>query len=284
MVTTGLVATDPSNDVAVGGTATAALGAGPAALAEGAVVHQRPAPAEHEFVARVSYAWFDPDRPDELCDPHPLWSARRPAPARFRRTDYGLDHTLSLGDEVRRDLRPLVGEVDGPIRVLTQIRRWGWLFNPISLFFAWNDDGTDAPVGAVLEVTNTPWHERHRYPVALDRSGDRLTASFDKELHVSPFLGMDYRYELSVADRPDRVAVDIDVVDPAGDLALHTALRLGRVPASRAVLGRSIRAAGLPTHRVTAGIHVNAARLARKRVPFVPHPSKRPSPPEEPAS
>ena len=163
--------------------------------------------------------------------------------------------------------------------MLSQVRRWGWLFNPISFFFVWDrpSDGAPAsqgPVGAVLEVTNTPWKERIRYPLVLEASDGYFTAECDKAMHVSPFLDMDHRYRLSVQDRDDIVAVDIAVVDGSGCEILHTRLRLDRRQATRQLLGESLRSQPLPTHRVSAGIHGQAARLWAKGVPVIRHPTK----------
>jgi DUF1365 family protein len=253
---------------------------GPPALCQGTVVHRREAPEHHQFTHRVSQVWIDPDDPAGLCDLHTAWSHRHPAPARFRRSDYGDLPTGSLAEAARRDTGRILGRtLHGPVRMLSQVRRWGWLFNPITLFFIWDqgDDHTpeeQRPIGAVLEVTNTPWKERTRYPLILEATGRTLTAEFDKAMHVSPFLTMDHRYQLVVQDRDDRVAVDIDVVDPDGQAALQTRLRLQRRPATRELLGRSIRSEPFPTHRVTAGIHSQAVRLWAKRVPIIPHPTK----------
>ncbi len=164
--------------------------------------------------------------------------------------------------------------------MLSQVRRWGWLFNPITLFFVWDQDEeddapSDHPVGVILEVTNTPWKERSRYPLVLEASDWSLTASFDKAMHVSPFLGLDYRYHLLVEDRDEKVVFSIDVAQPDGDVILHTGVYLDRTPASRQVLGQSLRSTALPTHRVSAGIHAQAARLWAKKVPFVSHPGKK---------
>jgi DUF1365 family protein len=77
--------------------------------------------------------------------------------------------------------------------MLSQVRRWGWLFNPITFFFVWDRPSNTLPaaqnpVGAVLEVTNTPWKERARYPLVLEASDDCLIAEFDKAMHVSPVV------------------------------------------------------------------------------------------------
>ncbi len=190
--------------------------------------------------------------------------------------------------------------VPGDIRLLTQPRRWGWLFNPISVYLVWPDrpppaDRPDAgPVGAVLEVTNTPWKECHHYPLALTPDGSGgFQATFDKELHVSPFLGPDLVYHLQVSEqleqlerpgRPGRfppagpvppLDISIDVSDGDGRLVLQAGMSLERQPVTAATLGRTLRRDGLPTHRISVGIHRQAARLLAKGVPFVPHPKRR---------
>ncbi len=262
---------------------------GRAAVCDGEVWHRRSRPTVHEFTQDVAYVWLDPDRPDELCAGHPLWSARRPAPARFRRQDYGTDSTGSLVDAARRDVTDALGRRPaGPVRMLTQVRRWGWLFNPITVYLVWDvDTDNDAddpavagadPVAAVLEVTNTPWKERHRYPIVLRRDGDHLVSTTDKVLHVSPFLHEGYRYDVRLRHDGVRVELGIDVVAPEADEPIvSTALRVDRRPADRAQLGATLRRRPLSSHRVSAGIHWEALRLWLKRVPFVPHPRKRSS-------
>jgi DUF1365 family protein len=253
---------------------------GPAALCEGTIVHRRLVPEPHQFIYPLSQVWIDPDHPEQLCDLHPAWSHRRPAPARFRRADYGDRSGGSLVEAARDDLGAVLGRAPlGPVRMLSQIRRWGWLFNPITFYFVWDQPGGSSavaqhPVGAVLEVTNTPWKERTRYPLILHSSDGRLTAEFDKTMHVSPFLAMDHRYRLAVQDRDDVVAVDIDVVDPENQVVVHTGLRLRRRDATRRLLGASLRSQPLSTQRVSAGIHHQAARLWAKRVPVIAHPTK----------
>ena len=187
---------------------------GPPAICPGTVMHHRFAPADHRFTYPVTHVWIDPDHPEALFGAHPLWSSRRPAPVRFRRRDYLDGGDAPLGPAVRRALVPALGrEPTGPLRTLTQPRTWGWLFNPITIHLAWDAPADDpagdpsGPVAALLEVTNTPWKERHLYPVALSPTGDgaeRYEATFDKTLHVSPFLDEDHRYHLAVASAPGR--------------------------------------------------------------------------------
>jgi uncharacterized protein len=249
---------------------------GPPAVCEGTVFHRRATPTEHAFSYPVSYVWLDPDAPDDVCRHHPLWSARHAAPARFRSADYGDGSTRSLATQARDDVAAILGHrVDGAVRMLTQVRRWGWLFNPITLFLVWDADAA-GPVAAVLEVTNTPWKERHRYAVALQPTPGALTARVAKSLHVSPFLDEAFEYIIHMSELDDRFDLSIDVVRPGSDQPIvATALRVVRSPVDRAALTRSLATRFAPTQRVSFGIHAQAARLWAKRVPIVAHPRKR---------
>ena len=280
---------------------------GRAALCPGTVIHSRRTPEEHRFTYPVNLLWFDPDDPGELFDRHPAWSPNHPAPVRFRRRDYLDGGTGPIGDAVRElAAEPLNYKPDGPVRMLTQPRTWGWLFNPITIYLLWAGVD-DPPVAAVLEVTNTPWKERTTYPIALEpatgeggRSG--YGARFEKSLHVSPFLDEDYAYRLFVGEqrhrtRAPRLYVDLDVEPPCiqppdpngGDVkattttpVLTTRLVVDRVQPTRRAMTNSLLTNPFPTHRVSFGIHRQALALWRKRVPFVAHPAKRSYEPKRP--
>ncbi len=260
---------------------------GPPAVCTGEVFHARTRPTEHRFRRSVRYVWLDPDAPEAVCRHHRLWSASGPAPVRFRIEDYGDGSNRSLGKQVRGLAAEATGRYpSGPVRMLTQFRRWGWLFNPITVYLLWDSD-PDVPSHAVLEVTNTPWKERHSYATKLHAGpGDsavQFQAEFGKVLHVSPFLDEDFVYRMEIDNSagdysPFRMGLDVRPSSDASPI-LRTGLTLSRQPVERRVLSRELFSSLAPTHLVSAGIHVEAARLWHKGVPFVSHPEKRsPSP------
>lgn len=267
---------------------TGELVPGEAGLAVGRVIHRRNRPVTHRFASDLTQIWIDPDRPGDLFDHHRLWSRRRPAPVRFRRRDYLDGGDGPLGRAVREALEPALGrEPVGPLRMLTQPRVWGWLFNPLTLHLAWDDPGHD-PVAALLEVTNTPWKERHLYPVALTTDGPHRVARFAKRLHVSPFLDEAHVYELRLRGRDGGRMIDmtLDVHPPVCPPAdppsgrpsvpvLETRLVTRLVGPAGPAMTAVARPDRLPTHRVSLGIHRQALALWRKRVQFVPHPARR---------
>jgi DUF1365 family protein len=234
-------------------------------------MHRRNHPTDHAFARKVSMIWIDPDDPSELFGRSRLWSVDRGAPVSFRTADYGTAEAPLGADAVRDELEDILRwRPRGPVRMLTQARQWGWLFNPFTLFLVW-DEADEDPVGAVIEVTNTPWKERVRYPVELVRRGDELHAQFDKELHVSPFLGRDHRYDLRLGGDPDRLTVELDVLGDGGAPVVETRLEVRRLAPTAREMRRFLVHNAFPTHRVSAGIHLEAAKLWAKRVPIVRH-------------
>jgi len=118
---------------------------------------------------------------------------RTPGLLRFRRSDYHGDPQVSLAQAVRDTVERQTGSrPNGPIRLLAQLRSFGHCFNPVSFYYCL-DAGGERVDAVLAEVTNTPWGERHAYVVP---GGE---ASFDKQLHVSPFMGMDHTYSCRAA-------------------------------------------------------------------------------------
>ena len=233
---------------------------------EGRVVHHRRARVDHRFSYRIAMAYLDLSEVGEVCHLHPLWSEGGRAPISFRRADYLGDPAVPLDTAVRDLVAERTGSrPSGPVAVLTHLRTWGWLFNPITTYYCFDPQG-DTLEAVVVEVTNTPWHERTAY--VLPGPGTHLVA---KSLHVSPFLPMGLTHRITV-DRPDhRLSVAIDDLD-GDDTVLSAALVLDRSPVGRRSLGRVLWRFPLLTVRVSLGIYRQALALWWKGVPVLRHP------------
>ncbi len=244
------------------------------AVYEGTLLHRRFGPGpELSFRYPVAMCLLDLAEVDQVTARYPLASHRHPAPLRFRRRDFLGDPALPLDHAVRDLVEYRTGcRPEGPVALLANLRTWGWLFNPISLYFCAGNTGSGGPAGVthlVAEVQNTPWHERTAYVV-----GGTGEHRFAKALHVSPFLPLEVDYRLRYGEPGPRLDVSLDVLE--GPARLFTAhLSLHRRPLDRAALGRLLWANPLATHRVSAGIYLQAARLRRRGAPFFTHPSKR---------
>lgn len=238
------------------------------AIYEGTIVHHRRTPVDHRFSYRIALPFVDLDELDGLCNLHPLWSLERPNAISFRRRDYLPDRTGSLTEAVRDLAEERLGRrPTGPVGMLAHPRTWGWLFNPIALYYCFDPEGSRVEA-LVAEVTNTPWHERHVYVV-----GEPGRHRFAKELHVSPFFDMDMDYELTYSDPGDRLSVSMQTT--RGPETLFAAgLHLRRHEADRHSLGRLLWKHPLATMQVSAGIYREAVALWCAGAPFVPHPRR----------
>lgn len=240
------------------------------AIYEGTLHHRRFGPGPgHSFSYDVAMPLLDLAEIDDVTRLHPLWSSRRPAPVRFRRSDFlgpaavPLDRAVRDAVEARSGRRP-----SGRVSMLANLRTWGWLFNPISLYFCADRHDPTSVEALVADVENTPWHERTSYVV-----GPPGRHRFAKAMHVSPFLPMDVEYELRYTAPGDHLLVRFDVV--RGDERLLAAtLSLRRRALDRRALGSLVWAYPALTHRVSAGIYAQAARLRRKGAPFYRHPGR----------
>jgi uncharacterized protein len=244
------------------------------ALYEGWVRHRRHAPVEHSFRYPVFMMYLDLDELPGLFDGVPLWSARRPAPAWFRRSDFLGDPEVPLRDAVLDEVERQGGDRPaGPVRLLANLRYLGHCFNPVSFYFCFAADGKR--VQAVLaQVTNTPWGERHAYLLERgEADGAVLRDSFDKAFHVSPFIGMDHRYVWTIAEPGDGLQVHIEN-HSEGERAFDATLSLERREVTPRALGRVLLRYPAMTLQVVARIYLNAVRLKLKGAPYHPHPAR----------
>jgi DUF1365 family protein len=245
------------------------------ALYEGWVGHRRRQPVEHSFRYRVFMAYVDLDAVPERVGPSWLWSTRHPALVRFRRADYLGDARIAPADAVRALVHERTGSrPPGPVRLLTNLRCLGHLFNPVSFYYCFDRDG-ESLEAVVAEVTNTPWGERHAYVLgALDDDG-AVHERVDKVFHVSPFMAMEHEYELSLTAPGPRIGVEI-VSRRDGEVHFDASLQLERRALDPAGLRRVLLRQPAPTLAVVARIYANAARLKLKGAPYFSHPREAP--------
>jgi hypothetical protein len=249
------------------------------AIYEGWVAHRRLGPVPHSFRYRIFLPLFDLDELPELLDPIPLWSARRPALARFRSEDHLGGAPPGLAECARDMAGERVGRrPPGPVRLLANPRYFGVGFNPVSFLFLHSEDGRSLE-SVIAEVTNTPWGERTAYVLdGRDRlAGEALSGSFAKVMHVSPFQPMEQRYEISVTAPSDRLGVAVRNLE--GDREVFAAtMALRRSELTRARMVRLLLAYPPMTLATLARIYWNAARLWARGARYHRHPGATPGP------
>lgn len=252
-------------------------------LYEGRVVHRRRRPVAHAFSLRHWMVYLDLAELDRVFAGRWLWSASRPALARFRREDHLGDPALPLDCAVRDLVEARSGRrPDGPIRLLTNLRHAGFVMNPVSFHYCFAANGRDL-VAIVADVTSTPWRERHQYVLPVETPARRIDACAAKQMHVSPFHAMELDYRFSFLRPGASLAVRIETEDRGEGPLFDAVLELRRREITGASLARTLLRDPVPTARVAAGIYWQAFRLHRKGARYHPHPRQRGPALEHPA-
>ncbi|MGN8131446.1 DUF1365 domain-containing protein [Paenarthrobacter sp. 22069] len=223
------------------------------------ISHVRRSPLKNAFTYR-SYSWFvDLDHLPRL--PFLL----RPL-AVFRAGDHLGDPAATLRTNVERYLRSQGIEHDGgPIHMLTSARVFGYVFNPLTLFWCYRSSGELQCV--VAEVHNT-YGERHCYLLRTDPAG---RASVPKAFYVSPFNDVDGQYRMKLPAPGDRLAVSI-ILEREGHRPFVATMDGRRHPATvRNILAAAIRVPAAPL-LVSALIRVQGIKLWARHLPVVARP------------
>ena len=244
---------------------------------EGWVRHRRLQPCVHDFRKRLFLMSLDLDELEDVFRGRLLWSTRRLALARFRAEDhpgvYNADQSSeTFSSMVRRKLADAGHTVpSGSIQLLTHLRYFGYVFNPLSLFYCRDTSGQVQSV--IAEVRNTPWRECHCYVLSRDQFQPGTAWRTAKSFHVSPFMPMDMEYRWMITDPAETLTVSLENWR-AGKKCFDVTMQLHRTEISTRSLSRVQLQYPLMTHQVLAGIYWQAFRLWTKGCPFYVHPQK----------
>ena len=238
---------------------------------EGQVVHRRHQPVQHQFKYPLFMMYIDLDEVDRLFDKHWFWSSKGPNLAWFRRADHYGPINEALDVSIRKLIQKRNGVYpDGPIRLLTHFRYFGYVINPISVYYCF--DQHESLQFVVAEVTNTPWGERCCYVLDV-RNPDQEQHLVKKAMHVSPFMSMDLYHSFRVSDPGDSLFLAIENKSINDERPFFDAeMRLERRPINSQNLTKVLLRYPLMTGQVFARIYWQALRIWWKRVPVFKNP------------
>jgi DUF1365 family protein len=218
------------------------------AIVTGFVRHGRSVPIRHAFRHRM-YQWLV-----DLDDLPRLPRYLRPL-ARFEVRDHLNGRGPTIKASLERFLASQGVQYDGRVLMLANARVFGYVFDPITVFWC-----VDSPY-VVAEVHNT-YGERHAYLLTPDADGTAETA---KAFYVSPFndVSGDYRLRFAL----DREQVRVEVSLSYGSRTTFGASFDGvpRPATRRAMLAAAVRMPLMP-QRVSALIRLHGVWLWARRL------------------
>jgi DUF1365 family protein len=246
-------------------------------LYKGWVRHRRHSPRPHEFRYQLFMLYLDLAEVDTVFEGRSLWSTDRRAIARWKRSDHHGDPAEPLDTSIRRLVESRCGaRPEGPIRLLTHPRYFGYGFNPVSFYYCYAAGG-ESLAAIVAEINNTPWGEQHCYVLPARASTGpaehKLRFKFGKDFHVSPFLPMDMDYDWRFNAPDGHLQVHMENRQE-GQPVFDATMNLEREPITGASLASALVSYPLMTGKVAFAIYWQALRLWLKRTPFITHPDK----------
>ena len=242
----------------------------------GVIRHRRYTPFEHFFSYPLFMVYVDISKVSKILKTSLIWNVNKPALISFYRKDYHGDPTKPLDEAVRDTIYKKTGKrINGPIRILTHLRYFGFCFNPVSFYYCFNT--SDSKLEMIMaEVTNTPWNERYSYIIdkkMLSGSKKNFVAELEKKLHVSPFWGMDHQYEWLFSEPNESLLVNMKNFK-LGEKVFDATLTMKRKALTIKNLLISVLRFPFITLLVVYRIHWQALKLWIKKAPFFIHPSK----------
>lgn len=265
------------------------------AIYTGEVWHKRHTPREHSFAYKVFMVYLDLAELDTVFSLSSWWSKRNKFwPAFYNRDDY-FKHpsspSLPLTESVSKAVHDELGFTpQGPIRLLTNLRYFGYLTNPISIYYCFDTCGENLEA-LLIEVTNTPWGERQHYVldcregIGLHQRQPVTEIEFGKTMHVSPFIPMNMRYRWSGNVPGDLLSYRLcnwqyplsEAPEEGSDessLYFSAGVNFSRLPMNRKNMKQVLIHFPLMTVKVISAIYWQALRLRLKGIKFLPHPAR----------
>ncbi|MCW8408032.1 DUF1365 domain-containing protein [Legionella sp. PATHC035] len=237
----------------------------------GHVRHRRFFPKKHQFSYKLFMFCFDLAQINNTFKGIKQVSIEKFNWFSFKRKNYLNESTIPLDEYARQLVMNRCGTYPkGKIYLLTQLSCLGYCFNPISIYFIFDEVNQNLDY-LILEVTNTPWGERHNYVLqySAQPKNEIYSYQFQKELHVSPFMSMNYSYHLNLKLNKEKIVVHMENhIEGKKDFDATLILKAQDNCSIKKVFWHY----PLITYKVSAAIYWQALKLWIKGVPFHAHP------------
>ena len=174
----------------------------------GVVTHTRFKPVKHFLKYKTFSFYLDLDEIKKLDNDNPIFSYNRFNIFSFYDKDHGDRDGKPLKIWVLDNLKKFnINENINKIKLLCYPRIFGYVFNPLSVFYCYEDNSLKA---IFYEVKNT-FNEQHTYIFKV--KDNKIEQKCKKKFYVSPFMDMDTYYNFKLLNPNEKLSISIKQTD-----------------------------------------------------------------------
>lgn len=177
------------------------------------------------------------------------------------------DHYDSKQDSIKKNIQAFLenagidSEKTGKICLLTHLRTFGHVFNPVSFYFVDDKDGN--PLCSIAEVDNT-FNEQKLFLIDQQK-GNGFHQSHRKQFYVSPYSDLDTVFHFNISKPDQSLRIGINQTEGIDDKPFFRSALTGKsIPLSDKALATYTLRFPAITIGILAGIHWQALRLSLK--------------------
>ena len=232
----------------------------------GEVIHKRFKPKVHYFRYKVFSLLIDLDELNTLNNLIPYFSYNRFNLISFYDKDHGYRDGSSLKQWVIKNLKDAgINNQEINIKLLCYPRIFGYVFNPLSVFFVY--DKSKSLIAILYEVKNT-FGEQHTYVFQINSDQNIIENSCIKKFFVSPFMDLKSEYFFKILIPGNKLSIVIDQRDSEGKLLFASQDGKRSELTSKNLLFSYLKHP-LMTFKIISAIHFEALRLWLKGIKLV---------------
>ena len=184
----------------------------------GFVSHTRFKPIKHSLKYNTFSLLIDLDEIRNLTENNPIFSFNKFNIFSFYNVDHGDRDGRCLKNWVKDNLKKF--EIDqniNTIKLLCYPRIFGYVFNPLSIFYCYNGKKL---IAVFYEVKNT-FNEQHTYIFKI-KNGGEINQKCKKKFYVSPFMDMETYYNFKLINPQEKLSIFIKQTDKEGTVLTAT--------------------------------------------------------------